>query len=110
MSKKLIIVIALSAAVSMAMPYMQQGLQYWLAAYHWIADLLTNIFSGGEVGNTIRAVFALLAMPVVIALIPSAIYWLMKHSWFPWFGEIVWALWLIQTAALVILYKTPAAA
>ena len=75
-----------------------------------ISDILREVFSGGQAGNIARELLALLAIPVAISLIPAIIYWLAKRHWFPWFMEVVWVIWFIQTSALVVLFKlTPAA-
>lgn len=105
MLKHIIVIVLLSILVITSMPYVQQGLQWILAAHDWIADVLREVFSGGPAGNIIRELLALLVIPIVIALIPTIIYWLVRRRWFPWFMEVVWVVWLIQTAALVVLYK-----
>lgn len=105
MLKQLIAIILLSVGVIMAMPYAQQGLQALVTAHDWIADLLTQVFTEGEAGNVTRNLIALLAVPVVVALVPAIIYWVAKRSWFPYFMQVVGVLWLVQTSALVILYS-----
>ncbi len=105
MLKQLIAIIVLSVAIILNMSYAQEALNAILSAHHWISDLLTQIFSGGDAGNFLRKLLALLVIPVGVALIPIAIYWLAKKQWFPYFIEVVWAIWLVQTAALLILYK-----
>jgi hypothetical protein len=110
MLKHSIALIALSIIVVLTMPYAQPGLQFIVSAQTWVSETLTAVFSGGEVGNLIRNVIALLVIPVVIGLIPAFIYWLVKRSWFPYFMEVVWFFWLVQTAALVIQYKGTVAA
>ncbi len=105
MLKHILALILISILVILTMPYAQQGLQWILAGHNWVADTLTSVFSGGQAGDITRKLLALLAIPVVIGLIPVIIYWLTKRAWFPYFIQIVWVMWLIQTAALVILYK-----
>ncbi len=101
--------IALSVLVLIGMPYAQQGVQFILSAHNWIADTLTTIFSGGDAGNLVRNLIALLIIPIAISFIPAIIYWLAKRKWFPYFLELIWVLWLIQTSALVVLYQAAAA-
>ncbi len=105
MLKHITAVVVLSILVIVGMPYVQQGLQFLLLGHEWLSDLLKDVFSGGQAGNIIRQLIALLVIPVIIALIPAVIYWLVRRSWFPWFMEVVWVVWLIQTSALVVLYK-----
>ncbi len=110
MLKQSLAIILLSIVVILTMSHVQQLLQMILSAHNWVAHLLTEVFSGGNTGNLIRNLIALLAIPVFLGTIPAFIYWLAKRSWFPYFMEMVWVIWLIQTAALVILYKVGASA
>lgn len=105
MLKHAIAVIVLSVVVILTMPYVQTGLEYLVSAQTWLSDLLKNVFSAGQVGNIIRQLIALLVIPFVVALIPTFIFWLAKRAWFPYFMEVVWVVWFIQTSALVVLYK-----
>lgn len=108
MIKHILAIILFSILVTIGMPYAQQGLQYLISAHDWISDILTEVFSGGQAGNIIRNMIALLAIPVFIGLVPTVIYWIAKRSWFPYFMNIVWVILLIEASALVILYKAAA--
>ncbi len=105
MLKQLIILVLLSIIIILTMPYVQHGLHFLLASYHWISNLLAPIFSGGEAGNIIKKLIALLAVPIIVSFIVAFLYWIVKRSWFPYFIDIVWVLWLIQTTALVVQYS-----
>lgn len=105
MLKQILAIIALSIAVVLSMSYAQQILQFILTAHDWVAVNLTEVFSGGQTGNLLRNLLALLAIPVIMGAIPVILYWVVKRSWFPYFMQIVWVIWLIQTAALVVLFK-----
>lgn len=110
MIKQVVAIVVLSILIISMMSYAQVGLQAILSAHQWIADTLMDIFSGGPAGNLIRQLLALLAIPMMIGLIPVIIYWLAKRSWFPYFMEVTWVVWLAQVAALVIQYKLAVAA
>ncbi len=105
MIKHALAIIGVSILVIISMMYAQQALEYLLIAHDWVAEKLTDVFAGGQTGNIIRQLLALLAMPFAIALIPALIYWMAKRTWFPYFMQVVWVTWLVQTAALVIMYK-----
>src|SRR5690348_5743189 len=105
MLKHIVALIVLSLAIVLAMPYAQMGVQWLLAAHDWVAQLLTEVFSGGQAGNIAREFLALLSIPLAIALIPSIIYWFLRRHWFPYFMPIFWVVWLIQAGALVAMYK-----
>jgi hypothetical protein len=105
MIKQVIAIIALSFAIILSMAYVQQGVQLLLSAHEWISNILTDVFSGGQTGSLLKGLIALLTVPVIAALVPALIYWMTRRSWFPYFMEIVWVVWLVQAGALVALYK-----
>ncbi|HSW68695.1 MAG TPA: hypothetical protein VLI69_00875 [Gammaproteobacteria bacterium] len=105
MLKQIIAIIALSLLVIVGMAYAQQGLQFILTGHDWISDLLKDVFSGGQSGNIVRQLIVLLVIPLCVALVPAIIYWMAKRTWFPYFMQFMWVIWLVQTSALVILYK-----
>jgi hypothetical protein len=103
MIKQASAIILLSIGVITAMTYAQQGLHYLLTAHSWVSEMLMEIFSGGNAGNLTRQLIALLAIPILVGLLVSILYWLIKHSWFPYFMQFVWVVWLIQTSALLVM-------
>lgn len=105
MIKHIIALLILSILILLVMPYAQTALHGLLSAHDWVADTLKQVFSGGDAGNLSRELIALLFMPIIVGLIPAFVYWLAKRSWFPYFMHCVWVTWLIQTSAIVILYK-----
>lgn len=108
MIKQIIALVVLSIIVVVSMAYTQHVLEWILSAHNWVAETLTQVFSGGQAGDITRKLLALLCIPIVIGAIPVVIYWLAKRSWFPYFMHVVWVTWLAQTAALVIQYKVGA--
>jgi len=107
MLKHIITLIVLTILVILFMSHVQQALGWLVSAHDWVDDSLRQVFSMGATGNVIRQLLALLAMPILLSLIPMIIYWLTKHTWFPWTLHLVWAIWLIQTSAIVLLYAPP---
>jgi hypothetical protein len=105
MIKHLIAIVLFSILVILFMPQAQIAIKGLLAAHDWVANVLKDVFSDGPSGNLIRELIASLTVPFVVALLPAAIYWMVKRHWFPYFMPIAWVLWLIQTSALVIEYK-----
>ena len=103
--KQIIAIIVLSLFILLSISYVHQGLQLLIDLHSWISQLLTEVFSGGQIGNLIRGLLAMLSVPVIIALIPAGIYWVIKRHWFPYFMEIIWVIWLIQAGALIMMYK-----
>lgn len=105
MLKQSIAIVLLSILVIISMAHAQQFLQAIISGHDWVAETLTDVFSGGSAGNLIRNLIALLTIPLIVGLVPVLIYWLAKRQWFPYFMHCVWVVWLLQTAALVVLYK-----
>ena len=95
-------IIALSAVIVFFMLQSKQALEYLVSAHEWVANLLKEVFSGGNAGNISRNLVALLAIPMIAGLVPSLIFWLMRKRWFPYFMDIVWIVWLVQAGALII--------
>jgi hypothetical protein len=102
MLKQFIAIIVFSIALILGMTEAHQAIQLLVSTYDDIAQLLTEVFSGGPVGNLIRSLIALLTLPVFIGLIPALAYWGIKRHWFPYFMTIVWAVWLLQAGALMM--------
>lgn len=102
MIKHIFALFALSLAIVLAMTHMQQGINFLLAAHHWVSQQLSDVFSAGQTGNLLRGLLALLAIPVTVALVPAVPYWLVRRQWFPYFVDIIWVIWLLQAGALLV--------
>jgi hypothetical protein len=105
MFKQIIAIFCLSLLVITGMGYAQHVLEFLVAAHDWVAEILTQVFSGGTAGDMTRKLIALLAAPILIGLIPALIYWIVKRSWFPHFMQMVWVVWLVQAAALIVVFQ-----
>lgn len=106
-------VIALSALVVLFMPQAQHAVQLLVSAHDWVAEVLTNVFNGGNVGNIARELVALISIPLLAGLIPALFFFLIRKRWLGCFLEIIWIVWLLQAGALLMVYagpSTPAAA
>jgi hypothetical protein len=106
MIKHITALVLLSIVVILTMANIQVILNGFMAAHHWISQTLTDVFSGGPAGSVTRQLIAILCLPLVIGMVPAAIYWFAKRSFFPYFMTFVWATWLIEVTALVLMYKT----
>lgn len=101
MLKKVLALLLLSIVMIFFLPYAQHLIHWLVMGHTWISDSLINIFSGGEAGNMIRGLIAVLCLPVLLGLIPSGIYWLIRRQHFPYFMEVVWFFWLLQAGAVL---------
>jgi hypothetical protein len=105
MLKQLIALIVFSVAIIFSTAYVQQGVHWLIDAHEWVSVLLTHIFSTDDAGTLARGLIALLSIPLLVGLLPTTIYWIIRKTRFPYFMQIVWIVWLVQAGALVTLYK-----
>ena len=67
-----------------------------------LAHGLAIIFSGSHIGLFIKETLSLLIIPVVIALIPGGIYWVVKRKSMPYLMVLVWVAWIMLATVLTI--------
>jgi hypothetical protein len=103
--KNIIALIAISLLSIFGVEYIRPVIMALLSSHDWISQLLLQVFSGGQAGNILRELIALITMPLIIGLIPASVYWLAKRRMFPYFMHTVWIVWLIQTTAILVLNK-----
>jgi hypothetical protein len=108
MLKQIVALVILSIAISLTMPYTQQAIQLLLHAHNWISQILTDVFAGGQTGKLIKNLIALLSIPMLLGLLFTICYWIVRRHWFPYFMETVWIIWLIQAGALIVIYQSAA--
>ncbi|HEX4044416.1 MAG TPA: hypothetical protein VHZ76_01955 [Gammaproteobacteria bacterium] len=106
MIKQVILLLVISIGIVLGMEYAQPVVQLLVDAHEWVSNVLTEVFSGGQAGNIARGLIALLSIPLLLGLIPTLIYWMVKRHWFPYFMEIVWVVWLVQAGALVAMSQS----
>ncbi|HVY53303.1 MAG TPA: hypothetical protein VHA13_02170 [Gammaproteobacteria bacterium] len=103
--KNIIALIAISLLAILSPHIIHPIITALLSCHDWVSELLLQVFSGGQAGSIARNLIALLAMPLIISVIPAIVYWLAKRSMFPYFMHTLWAVWLVQTTALIVLNK-----
>lgn len=82
--------------------YLGKATDLLWAFYHWGNGLLAPLFSGSSVGHVVLGVLSLGLVPLVIAAIPSVIYWVLTKKQFPYFWFLVWAVLLILATLLLV--------
>jgi hypothetical protein len=105
MLKNFIVLILLSLAVIFGTKHLHPIILVLVSAHDWISQLLLQVFSGGELGSAVRNLISLILVPLFIGAIPATVYWFSKHRQFPYFMHIVWVMWLLQTTAIVMMYR-----
>jgi hypothetical protein len=76
----------------------------FVSAHDWIAHSLQEVFTTARVGYFLRHLIALITLPLLITAIPSGVYYLSRKRSFPYAPHVMWAIWLVQTSALIVLY------
>lgn len=109
MLKHIVALIVLAIVVILATPQVHALLEALVAGHDWIADTLKAVFSGGRTGSLLRDLIASLTIPLLVGFIPAGLYWLARRSFFPYFMTFVWVTWLVQTSALIMVYKAATA-
>lgn len=99
--KQILILIAVSLVVVIFQSEVAAVLGLFAKVHHWIAGVLTNIFTTGKLGNIIRNSIALFVFPFFLAGVVSLVYWAIKRSRMPHFMLTFWILWLVQTAVVL---------
>jgi len=77
-------------------------LHYLSMGHSYISHLLSKVFAGGTIGRIIRDTAALFLIPVIVALIPTGIYWAFTRKYFKYFPHVLWACWIVLTATIAL--------
>lgn len=74
---------------------------HWIGAAHqFILDKLFVLIPGGAIARVICLSLALIVIPMLIALIPAFIVWLIKRSSLAAYWPITWGIWLVLLTIL----------
>lgn len=101
--RQTLIYLILSILVILFASYAQLLVVYIDLTYTYINLKLSPIFSSSDLGITIRNIFTLILIPVVIAAAPALLYRLIKGRHMPYFIEVTWLLWLVIVLSKVII-------
>ncbi|MBA2709536.1 MAG: hypothetical protein H0U57_02965 [Tatlockia sp.] len=61
----------------------------------YLTERLTPLFNQIQLGTTLRQVFILVLIPIIITAIPAVSYRLIKGKDMPYLIESTWCLWLV---------------
>lgn len=101
MTKHLIVLILASLVVIVVPQHIHPLITALVSAHDWISQSLAQLFSESPLGKATRQFIALLVMPLVIALIPTGVFWLARRRLYAYFIHVLWAAWLVQATALL---------
>ena len=71
-------------------------LLHMVASLHNTAsEKFASLFSGSSAGLLVAHLLSLVLIPIVIALIPAFVYWLIYKSEMPHWLAVVWVVWVM---------------
>lgn len=71
-------------------------LLHLVASWHgWVSDKFASLFSGSSSGLLVAHILSLVIIPIIIALIPAFIFWLIYRSEMPHWLVVVWVVWVM---------------
>lgn len=100
--KEMLAMILLSVLVILTSTYCEQALQLVLDFHDMVDNMLSYVFSPGQIGSLIAQLVSYLVLPFLLATIFAAGYFLLRRHFTPYFMQIAWVVWLIQTTALTL--------
>ena len=101
--RQLIWLVLFSVIVVLTAPFVHKILAMLLWMHQWIMQLLGEVFSAGKMGLWLRDIIAIIAIPFLLATIPTFFYWIVRGRAFPYFMAVVWVIWLLEVSALLAL-------
>lgn len=102
-TKHIIALVIISLLVLLLSHYVYIVISHIAAVHDWFSDDLKIIFTASSVGKWFRELFAMLALPLIVGLVPAGLYWGMKKQPMPYLVELIWVVWLVQTTAVIIM-------
>lgn len=103
MLKQSIIYLVASILIILFAKYIYLLILYIDMAYVYINVHLAPIFSHSATGILIRKIASLTLIPVILAGIPAAIYWLFKRQAMPYLIPLIWILWVIIVLSKILI-------
>jgi len=77
-------------------------LQFVNSGHAFITTQLSQLFTGGRMGEIARASIALLIIPIVVGFIPGGVYWGMKRKEMPFLYHTIWIVWIILLTSIAM--------
>jgi hypothetical protein len=102
MLQNIVIIVVASVLAIFIMSEISLFLHYLVVAHQQVLGFLSKFIAGSYAANVVREVIALLTIPLVVALIPSFIYWIFTRQAFIYFTAVLWFVWLLLVAALAL--------
>lgn len=76
-------------------------LLHMVASLHNMAsEKFAELFSGSSAGLLVAHLLSLVVIPIVIALIPAFVYWIIYRSEMPHWLVLVWVIWVMLATVI----------
>lgn len=102
MVRTILLLIIFSIIVILFMHSFSEFLHLIEQLHSFIAGKLALILSNNSTGIWIRSVLALILIPLVVGLVPAALYALIRRSTMPYLSEVMWFTWLLLATTLAL--------
>lgn len=102
MTKHLVLLIILSVVAVFFRAELAYVVHIALQVHDHLVAWLGLVFSAGKWGQLIQLSLVLLLIPVVLGLVISGVYWLIKRKKLPCLMEVIWISWFVLLTALAV--------
>jgi hypothetical protein len=103
MARQFFIYLLLSTLVIIFARYAHILVLYIDTLYAWLNVKLTPVFSQSDTGILIRKILVLTLLPVAIAALPAAFYWIIKRREMPHFIAMTWIIWVVIVLSSILI-------
>ena len=100
--KNIAALIILSLVILFANDLVRMVLHEIVSLYSWFDSLLGQIFSSGQIGNSLKQLITIFILPGLITGIPAGIYYGIKKRPMPHILITFWAAWTVQAVAITL--------
>lgn len=101
MAKQVVLIMILSVLTIVFKMQLGQALDSIVYLHNYLARALHIVFSDDAVGSLIQDMIALLLIPLIVGLVVSGVFWLIKRSHMPNIMSIIWVVWLVLLVTMV---------
>lgn len=95
MLKTFLGLIALSILVVLFKAQFAELIHAIASLHNMISDKLAGLLTGFSAGALVAHLLSLVLIPIIVALIPAFIYWIIYRSEMPHWLVVVWVIWVM---------------
>ena len=102
MIKQIVLFVILSIVVMFFQDQLAHVLVFMLHLHNMVASFVGKLtLHFGTVGLVIQGIVSLVLIPVIVGLVASGLYWLVKHAFMPNMMSVIWIVWLVMLVAIL---------